>query len=63
MLNSAEHENLSANKYENANDSLLAEKFSSSPMFSKKEYGFFSNLKFVSRKISYSAELSMKKVS
>ena len=63
MLNSAEHDIFSANKYENANISyLLAEKFSCSAMFSKKEFAFVSKLRFISRKISCSAELSMKKV-
>ena len=47
MLNSAEHEIFSANKYENVNNSwhfhiyflyLLAEKFSFSAMFSMKEF-------------------------
>ena len=51
MLNSAEHEIFSANKYENANDSyLLAEKFSCSAMFSKKEFAVVSNVRFISRK-------------
>ena len=55
MLNSAEHEIFSANKYENANNScfffsyLLAEKFSCSAMFSKKEFVIVSNLRFISR--------------
>ena len=39
---------------------LLAEKFSCSAMFSKKEFGIGSYLRFVSMKISCSAELSMK---
>ena len=37
MLNSAEHEIFPAKKYENANY-LLAEKYSCSAMFSKKEF-------------------------
>ena len=41
MLNSAEHEIFSANKYENANNS------SSSAMFSKKECAIVSNLIFI----------------
>ena len=45
MLNSAEHEIFSANKYEN-----LAEKFSCSAMFSKKKFAIVSNLRFISRK-------------
>ena len=54
MLNSAEHEVFSANKYENAKNSLaflylLAEKFSCSVMFSKKEFAIISNLGFISR--------------
>ena len=48
MLNSAEHENFSANKYENANY-LLAEKFSCSAMFLKKEFAIVSNLRFICR--------------
>ena len=55
ILNSTEHENFSANKYENAYNSwhfsyLLAEKFSCSAMFSKKEFGIVSNLRFMSMK-------------
>ena len=53
MLISAEHEIFSANEYENANNSafsyLLAEKFSCSAMFSKKEIATVSNLRFISR--------------
>ena len=49
MLNSAENENFSANTYENANY-LLAEKFSCSVMFSKKEFGIVTNLRFISMK-------------
>ena len=37
MLNSADHEILSTNKYENANNNLPAEKFAYSALFSKKE--------------------------
>ena len=44
MLNSAEHENFSANKYENAN------KFSCSARFSKKELAIDSNLRIISTK-------------
>ena len=52
MLNSAEHEISSANKYENANNSwhfsyLLAEKFSCSTMYKKKEFAIVSNLRFI----------------
>ena len=60
MLNSAEHENFSAYKYENAN--LSAEKFSCSAIFSKKEFRIVSNLRLLRGQISCSAELSMKKV-
>ena len=49
MLNSAEHEHFSANKYENANNSLLAEQFSCSAMFNKKDLAIVSNLRFISR--------------
>ena len=52
MLNSAEHEILSANKYENAKlafSYLLAEKFSCLAMFSKKEFAIVSILRFISR--------------
>ena len=57
MLNSAEHEIFSANKYENANNSqlllafsyLLAEKISCSATFSKKEFAVFSNLWFINK--------------
>ena len=67
MLNSSEHGIFSTNKCENANNSwhfhiLLAEKFSCSATFSKKEFGIVSNLRFISMKISCSAELSMKNV-
>ena len=53
MLNSAEHEIFSANKFENANNrlafsNLLAEKFSCSAMFNKKEFATASNLGFIS---------------
>ena len=47
MLNSVEHEIFSANKYENAN--FLAEKNSCSAIFSKNEFAFVSNLRFISR--------------
>ena len=53
MLNSAEHEIFSANKYENANklafSYLLAEKITRSAMLSKKEFAIISNLRFISR--------------
>ena len=53
MLNSAEHEIFSANKYENANNSafsyLLAEESSCLAMFSKTEFKIVSNLRFISR--------------
>ena len=58
MLNSAKHEIFSANKYENANcwkcqqqlafSYSLAEKFSCSAMFSKKEFAIISKFKFIS---------------
>ena len=41
---------------------LLAENFSCSAMFSKKDFAIVSNLRFISRTISRSYELSMKKV-
>ena len=47
MTNSAEHEIFSPNKYENDNNSkhiLLAEKFSCSAMFSKKEFSMVCDL-------------------
>ena len=44
MLNSAERENFSANKYENANN-----KISCSAMFSKKEFAIVRNLRFIIR--------------
>ena len=57
MLNSAKHEIFSANKFENANNStivgifiFIAEKFSCSAMFSKKEFAIFSYLIFISMK-------------
>ena len=56
MLNSAEHEIFSVNKYENANlvgifiFYLLAEKISCSAMFIKKELAIVSNLRFISMK-------------
>ena len=55
MLNSAEHEIFSANKYENANNMLafsylLTEKFSCLAMFRKKEFAIVSNLRFISWK-------------
>ena len=55
MLNLAEHEIFSANKYENANGififiKILAEKFSCSAMLSKKEFVIVSNLRFISMK-------------
>ena len=53
MLNSAEHEIFSSNKYENANKlafSYLLEKFSCSAIFSKKEFAIVSNLIFISMK-------------
>ena len=60
MLNSAEHENFSVNKYENANFNmkmptkvgifiLIAEKFPCSAIFSKKEFRIVSNLRFIKR--------------
>ena len=55
MLNSAEHEIFSANKYENATklllafSYLLAEKFSFLVMFSKKEFAIVNKLRFISR--------------
>ena len=53
MLNSAEHEIISANIYENVAFSyLLAKKFSCSAMFSKKEFGIVSNLRLISMKNS-----------
>ena len=53
MLISAEHEIVSASRYENANNRwhfhiLLEEKCSCSAMFSKKEFVIVSNLKFIS---------------
>ena len=59
MLNSAEHEIFFSNKYENAIllafSYLLAEKFSCSAMFSKKEFAFVSNLRFINnRKFMFS---------
>ena len=48
MLNSAEHEFFFLLKL--AFSYLLAEKFSSSVMFSKKEFGIISNLRFISMK-------------
>ena len=53
MLNSAEHEIFSANKYENANNSwhfsyVLAEKISCSAMFSNKAFAIVSYLRFIS---------------
>ena len=51
MLNSAQPEIFSANKYENAKFSyLLAGKFSCSAWFSKKELAIVSSLKFLSIK-------------
>ena len=47
MLNSAEHEIFSVNKYENAN--LLAEKFSCSATFSDKELAIVRNLRLINR--------------
>ena len=45
MLNSDEHENFPANKYENATFSyLLAEYFSCSAMLSKNEFTIVSNI-------------------
>ena len=51
MLNSAEHEIFSANKYENANyrSFLFTEKLLCSAIFSKKEYAIVSNLRSISR--------------
>ena len=49
MLNSAEHEILSANKYKKCQQYLLAEKCSCSSIFRKKEFAFVSNLRFISR--------------
>ena len=53
-LNLAKHEIFSANRYENANNSLqfsylLAEKFTCLAIFSKKEFAIVSNLNFISR--------------
>ena len=57
MLNSAEHEMFSPNKYENANNS------SCSAMYNKKEFVIVSNLRFISMtQISCLIEVSMKKV-
>ena len=55
MPNSAEHEISPANKYENANANYswhfhVAEKFSCSAMFNKKEFAIVSNLRFIIRK-------------
>ena len=50
MLTSTEHEIFSANKYKNANKAcsyLLAEEFSCSAMFGRKDFAVFSNLRFV----------------
>ena len=44
MLNSNEHGIFFANKYENVNNSLLAEKFSCSAMFRKTKFAIASNL-------------------
>ena len=65
MLNSTEHENFSASKYENENafSYLSAEKSSDSAMFTKKEFAIvISNWvrDLLSGQISCSAELSMK---
>ena len=53
MLNSAEHEIFSANKYENVNKNsfsyLLAEKVTCSAMLSKEEFAVVSNLRFFNR--------------
>ena len=53
VLNSAEHDIFSANKYENASNMafsyLLADKFSCSAMFGKNEFAIVSNLGFISR--------------
>ena len=50
MLNSAQHEIFSAIKYDSCHFSyLLAEKFSCSIMFSKKEFAIVSNLRFISK--------------
>ena len=54
LLNIAEHENFSANKYENANNSYEHEKFSAN----KYEKAF---LYLLAEKISCSADLSIKK--
>ena len=63
MLNSAEHEIFSANKYENTKNSwhfhILAGKFSCSAMFSKKNVAVIGDL--LAGQILCSAELSMKK--
>ena len=54
MLISAEHEIFAANRYKNSNNSwhfhnyLLAQKFSCSAMFSKKESAIVSYLRFIS---------------
>ena len=44
MLNSAEHENFSANKYKNTDD-----RFSCSAMLNQKEFAIVSNLRYISR--------------
>ena len=67
MLNSAEYEIFSANKYENAKlllafTHLLAEKIPCSARFSRKEFAIVSNMRIISMKTSCLAELSMKKV-
>ena len=66
MFISDENEICSANEInmqtELAFSNLLAEKFSCSVMFSKKEFAIVSNVKFVRGHISCSAELSMKNV-
>ena len=46
MLNSAEHEIFSGNKYENANNSFML--WLAIAMFSKKELAIVSNLRFIS---------------
>ena len=48
MLNSAEHEIFSANKYESGIFILLAEKISCLSMFSNKELAIISYLRFIS---------------
>ena len=44
------HESFSAIKYENADNSLIAEKFSCSAILSEKELAIISNLSFISKR-------------